>query len=69
MFRTWPGNWQANTKHLVCEGGRAICIIDFVVGAETMTGISVFETSGGLICKVTDYWPARTSRPCAKRRI
>jgi hypothetical protein len=50
MFRTWPGNWQANTKHLVCEGGKAICII-------------VFETSGGLICKVTDYWPAPYEPP------
>jgi SnoaL-like domain len=57
MFSTWPGDWSANIKHLVCEESKAICIIDFVVGAETMTGISVFELNGQLISRVTDFWP------------
>lgn len=57
MFSTWPGDWNATIKHLVCEEEKAICIIDFLVGGEAMTGISVFELSGQLISRVTDYWP------------
>jgi SnoaL-like domain len=59
MFRTWPGKWKAIIKQLICEGDKAISIIDFVVGDETMTGISIFQIRDGLICKVTDYWPER----------
>jgi hypothetical protein len=57
MFRTWPGDWLATVKWLVCEESKAVCVIDFVVGAETMTGISVFEVLAGKITQVADYWP------------
>lgn len=57
MFRTWPGAWQAHVRELVCDADKAVCIIDFVVGDETMTGISVFTVRDGLIVKVIDYWP------------
>ncbi len=36
MFSTWPGDWKATIKHLTCEPSKAICVIDFVVGGETM---------------------------------
>lgn len=57
MFRTWPGDWKATIKQLICEGDRAISVIDFDVGDEKMTGISIFQIRDGVICKVTDYWP------------
>jgi hypothetical protein len=57
MFRTWPGDWTAGIRQLVCEASRAVSVIDFSVGDEVMTGVSIFEVSGGLITKVTDYWP------------
>lgn len=57
MFRTWPGQWVATVKTLVCEGAKAVCIIDFTVDAEVMVGISVFEVTAGKIVSVTDYWP------------
>lgn len=57
LFRTWPGAWVAQIKQLVCEGGKAICIIDFIVDAQTMTGISSFDVAQGLLVAVTDYWP------------
>jgi hypothetical protein len=57
MFSTWPGDWKASIKHLVCEESKAVCVIDFAVGAESMTGISIFEVNDGVIAGVTDYWP------------
>jgi SnoaL-like domain len=63
MFRTWPGDWQASIKHLVCEEAKAVCVIDFAIGNESMTGISIFEVKGGLITGVTDYWPESYEPP------
>lgn len=57
MFRTWPGDWVAEIQDLVCEPHKAVCIINFKVGPERMTGISVFGVAQGQICSVTDYWP------------
>ena len=57
MFSTWPGDWKAQIKTLVCEGERAASIIDFIVDDSVMTGITVFAFSCGRITSVTDYWP------------
>ena len=57
MFRTWPGNWKATIKTLVCEEAKAVCIIDFEIGTQVEVGISVFELANGRIVAVTDYWP------------
>jgi hypothetical protein len=57
MFRTWPGDWKATVRTLVCEPAQAVCIIDFAVSNEVMTGISVFGIKDGKIIQVTDYWP------------
>ena len=63
MFRTWHGDWEARVKWLVCEASQAVCIIDFVVGTDSMTGISTFEVASGRIVKVVDYWPAPYEPP------
>jgi hypothetical protein len=57
MFRTWPGEWTAEVKELVCEEHKAISLIEFKVGAEVMTGITVFGITHGKVISVTDYWP------------
>lgn len=63
MFRSWPGAWQATVKSLVAEDSKAVCIVDFVVESDTITGISVFEVEAGRIVKVVDYWPERYEPP------
>jgi SnoaL-like domain len=58
LFSTWPGDWRAVIRELVCEPQAAVCRIDFIDGAETMTGISFFRlTPAGRIVRVTDFWP------------
>jgi hypothetical protein len=63
MFVTWPGDWTAMIRTLVCEQHQAVCIIDFKVGDEVMTGISVFVVNAGRISRVTDFWPAPYEPP------
>jgi hypothetical protein len=74
LFRTWPGDWRAVIRELLCEGPRAVCRIDFVIGADTATGISFFTLNAqGLIVEVTDWWPdpyepPERATPLLKRR-
>lgn len=63
MFVTWPGDWKASVKLFVCETTKAVSWIDFAVGSEVMTGISIFEVNDGLITKVTDFWPEAYEPP------
>lgn len=58
MFTTWPGDWRADIVKLVCDEREGLSVIRFVVGAEVMSGLSLFELDdGGLITRVTDHWP------------
>jgi hypothetical protein len=63
MFCTWPGDWKAIIKSLICEENKAVCIIDFVVGSKVEVGISVFELANARIVAVTDYWPETYEPP------
>lgn len=58
LFVTWPGDWRADVRELVCDGAKAVCRIDFIVGDQAMTGISFFTVgSVDRIERVVDYWP------------
>ncbi|MBI5276889.1 MAG: GNAT family N-acetyltransferase [Burkholderiales bacterium] len=73
MFRTWPGDWQAQVRSLLVDGDDAATTIDFRSHGESMTGITFFRLEGGRIRGVTDYWPGpyeppMRSTPHMKRR-
>ena len=63
MFCTWPGDWKAIIKTLICEDSKAVCIIDFVIDTDVEVGVSVFELANGRIVAVTDYWPETYEPP------
>lgn len=63
MFQTWPGDWQASIQHLVCDEAKAVSVIEFKVGAEVMTGITVFGIADDKIISVIDYWPEAYEPP------
>ena len=58
LFRTWPQPWRATVQLMVAEAGRVVCQIDFQANdGSHMTGLGVFDLQGGLITRVTDWWP------------
>jgi hypothetical protein len=72
VFRTWPGDWRADLTQLISEDNRAVSVVDFVVAGQTMTGISFFELSAGLVRQITDHWPEpyeppERATPCLER--
>ena len=68
LFRTWPGDWQAEWQALVCDGPQAVARIAFRVAgqpeADTETGIGWFTLDEqGRIAQVIDHWPAPYDPP------
>jgi diamine N-acetyltransferase len=57
LFVTWPGDWQADVRSIVCEGDRATSVIGFRTVDGEATGITLFRVEDGRIREVTDYWP------------
>ncbi|HLP02869.1 MAG TPA: nuclear transport factor 2 family protein [Opitutaceae bacterium] len=73
VFRTWPGAWRVVPTRIVGDARRAVSEIEFHDGAGVATGISFFEFSDGLICRITDFWPEPYEPPprqsCHLRRV
>lgn len=59
FYRTWPQPWRAEVRKCIADeaGGSALTQIDFISSAPTMTGLSLFDLQGGLIVRVTEFWP------------
>ncbi len=68
VFSTWPGDWTAQVQTLVADRDRAVSTIEFLVGSDTMTGISFFDFDSGLISRITDYWPSPYEPPARLSR-
>lgn len=63
MFRTWPGEWRASVRQLVCEPDRAVCVFDFTIGDQVETGISAIRFEDGLVRQIEEWWPAPYDPP------
>lgn len=57
FFRTWPGHWRVELLQLIADARSAVTVFDFVTPSERMRGITFFAMEGGLITRLTDYWP------------
>lgn len=57
FFATWPQPWEARIVKCIADDAGALTVVDFVSNEPTATGLSVFEVRGGLITRITDYWP------------
>lgn len=48
---------------MIADASSGASVIDFVVDDEHMTGIAFFEVNGGLIARITDFWPSPYQPP------
>lgn len=61
---TYPGEWTLSVVRLVVnEEGLGATQISFYSGGEEQTGISFFDIGGGLITRITEYWPSPYQPP------
>ena len=57
FFATWPLPWRAEVLKCIADDRSVLTQINFISSAPAMTGLTVFDVQGGLIARVTDYWP------------
>jgi ketosteroid isomerase-like protein len=67
--REYPGDWRLSVTRLVVDGTAAAASMNFVVGAEEMVGLAFLETAGGLVTRVTDFWPEPYAPPAGREHL
>lgn len=65
----YPGEWSLTVTRLVADGSSAAATMNFTVGDEAMVGVTFFELEGGLVRKVTDFWPDPYEPPAGREHL
>jgi hypothetical protein len=60
---SYPGDWGVDVQSLITSETQAVSRVDFSIAGEVQTGVSFFELEGGLIRKITDFWPEEYEPP------
>lgn len=67
--REYPGDWRFSVTRLIADGETAAASMNFTVGDEAMVGLVYFELAGGLITRVTDFWPETYEPPAGREHL
>jgi ketosteroid isomerase-like protein len=68
--RAYPGDWHLTPDRIHGDATGAASLVDFVVGDETMTGITFFGfDADGLITSVRDFWPEPYEPPTGREDL
>ncbi|MEV6416228.1 nuclear transport factor 2 family protein [Kribbella sp. NPDC051718] len=67
--REYPGDWQLTLSRLIVDGESAAGSMNFTVGEEEMVGLVYLELAGGLIVRVTDFWPEAYEAPAGREHL
>lgn len=67
--RDYPGNWRLSVTRLIADGETAAASMNFTLDGEAMVGLVYFELAGGLITRVTDFWPETYEPPAGREHL
>lgn len=67
--RDYPGDWRLELTRLIVDGETAAGSMNFTVGDELLVGLAYLELSGGLITRVTDFWPEAYEPPAGREHL
>jgi ketosteroid isomerase-like protein len=65
----YPGDWVLTVTRLVADGSTAAATMNFTVGDEAMVGVTFLELAGGLVRRVTDFWPEPYEPPAGREHL
>jgi predicted ester cyclase len=66
----FPGDWHLTVDRIVGEGRQAASWIQFSEDGERYSGVCFFELdSGGLIARITDFWPTPYELPARRAHL
>jgi ketosteroid isomerase-like protein len=67
--REFPGDWHLVPRVMLADDSDGSVLFDWRVGDEAAQGIVFFEFTGGLITKVTDFWPEPYEPPAGREHL
>ncbi|HET6985250.1 MAG TPA: nuclear transport factor 2 family protein [Kribbella sp.] len=67
--REYPGDWTCTLTRLIADGTTAAGTMNFAVGDEELVGLVYFELDGGLITRITDFWPEPYEPPAGREHL
>jgi ketosteroid isomerase-like protein len=67
--REYPGDWRLELTRLIVDGDTAAASMNFTVGTEQLVGLVFLETGGGLVTRVTDFWPEPYEPPAGREHL
>lgn len=65
----YPGEWSLTVTRLLADETTAAATMNFTVGDEAMVGVTFLELEGGLVHKVTDFWPDPYEPPAGREHL
>lgn len=65
----FPGDWHLQPRVVLADDRHGSVLFDWRVGAESAQAIVYFEFDGGLITKVTDFWPEAYDPPPGREHL
>lgn len=65
----YPGDWLLTVTRLVADGTSAAATMNLTVDGEPMVGVTFFELDGGLVHRVTDFWPDPYEPPTGREHL
>jgi predicted ester cyclase len=67
--REYPGDWRLTLTRLIADGTTAAGSMNFTVGDEELVGLVYFDVPGGVIARITDFWPEPYEAPPGREHL
>ena len=65
----YPGDWHLRPKVTIADERHAVAWFDWLLDGTTGDAMAFFEFDGGLITRVTDFWPEPYEPPPGREHL
>jgi len=67
--REYPGDWHLRPKVMIADDHYGVAWFEWRAGGSSDDGMAFFEFAGGLITRVTDFWPEPYEPPPGREHL
>ena len=67
--REFPGDWHLRPKVIIADDRNGVVWFDWLLDGGRDDGMAFFEFAGGLIVRITDFWPDPYEPPPGREQL
>jgi ketosteroid isomerase-like protein len=67
--REFPGDWHLRPKVIIADDHNGVVWFDWLLDGGRDDGMAFFEFDGGLIVRITDFWPDPYEPPPGREQL